>query len=169
MSVPISLDQTLVDPLRFSLAFSHQVQLYPLGFPLLLESNSSAVIRAGKESWADFPQAFEVPPVRLSLGVEGISRDMPAAPTFLCREHLLSIVSDTQNSVICDLSQGFSFGWVTENVATARPFLRYHFLDAAVLTMIGQLYLTPIHGGLVALNGRGILLCGESFAGKSTL
>jgi hypothetical protein len=157
-----------MDPLRSNVAFPHSVVVYPLGFPLQLESNSELIIQAAEESWAQFPQAFDEPPVRLSLGVSGYGGECPP-PVFLSREHLLSIVSDSRNSVICDLAQGFGFGWVTEEVAATRPFLRYHFLDAAVLTMVGELYLTPVHGGLIERNGHGILLCGQSFAGKSTL
>jgi hypothetical protein len=175
MSRPSEVEQVLVetlrsnmDPLRSNVAFPHSIVVYPLGFPLQLESNSELIIRAAQESWAQFPQAFDEPPVRLSLGVSGYSGECPP-PVFLSREHLLSIVSDSQNSVICDLAQGFGFGWVTEGVSATRPFLRYHFLDAAVLTMVGELYLTPVHGGLIERDGHGILLCGQSFAGKSTL
>lgn len=169
MLIQTPVEQALIDPLRSNVEFAHCVKLYPLGFPLLLETNSEAVIAAARESWGEFPQRFEEPPVRLSLGVEGEGDDLPAAPTFLGRKHLMSIVSDSRNSVLCDLQQGFAFGWVTENVAAARSFFRYHFLEGAVLTLIHQLYLTPIHGGLVQRDGHGILLCGDSFAGKSTL
>jgi hypothetical protein len=156
-----------MDPLRSNVAFPHSIVVYPLGFPLQIESNSELIIQAARESWAQFPQAFDEPLVRLSLGVNGYGECPP--PVFLSREHLLSIVSDSRNSVICDLAQGFAFGWVTEWVAATRPFLRYHFLDAAVLTMVVQLYLTSVHGGLIERHGQGILLCGQSFAGKSTL
>jgi hypothetical protein len=176
MSRPSEVEHVLVDtfpsdidPLRSNVAFPHSTVLYPLGFPLQLESNSESIIQAARESWAQFPPAFDEPPVRLSLGVSGYGGECPPPPVFLSREHLLSIVSDSGNSLMCDLAQGFGFGWVTEWVAAARPFLRYHFLDAAVLTMVGELYLTPVHGGLVERHGHGILLCGQSFAGKSTL
>jgi predicted ATPase len=169
MSAKISVEQVLIDPVRSSVELPHSVMLYPLGFPLRLETNSENVIRAAREGWAEFPRSFDEPAIRLSLGVEGQGGALPPPPTFLSREHLMSIVSDTQNSVICDMQQGFAFGWVTESVAAARPFFRYHFLDAAVLTMILQLHLTPVHAGLVELKGHGILLCGDSCAGKSTL
>jgi hypothetical protein len=169
MPTDLSAAQTVIDPVRSGVALPHRVTLYPLGFPLKLETNSESVIRAARESWSEFPQAFDEPAVRLSLGVDGAGVGLPPLPTFLSRQHLLSIVSDAPNSVLCDLKIGYAFGWVTESVATATAFFRYYFLDAAILAMISQLYLTPVHGGLVERNGCGILLCGESFAGKSTL
>jgi hypothetical protein len=169
MSTDSAAAPIIADPLRTTIELPHTARLYPLGFPLIVESNSPSAIRAARESWAEFPRAFDEPPVRLSLGVQGESSELPAGPTFLRRQHLLSIVSDARNSIVCDLKQGFGFGWVTEKVASSGPFLRYHFLEAAALTMITDLYLTPVHGGLVERSGRGILLCGESFAGKSTL
>ena len=159
----------LIDPVRASVKLPYAATLFPLGFPMHLESNSTDVIHAAKESWAAFPPAFDEQPVRLSVGVEGKDLALPRPPTFLSRQHLLSIVSDTRNSLVCDLEQGFAFGWVTEDVAAAGPFFRYYFLDAAVLAVISQLYLTAVHGALVEREGRGILLCGDSFAGKSTL
>jgi hypothetical protein len=169
MSIEISIEQAAIDPLRSSVELPRRITLYPLGFPLLLETNSENVIRAALDSWAEFPQGFDEPPAQLSLGVEGESLRLPPPPVFSSRRHLLSIVSDPQNTVFCDMQTGFGFGWVTENVAAARPFFRYHFLDAAALMLIAELYLTPVHGALIERGGQGVLLCGDSFAGKSTL
>ena len=164
-----SVAPLLIDPVRSRAALPLRTTLYPLGFPLRLESNSPAVIQAAMESWTAFPHRFDETPIQLCLGVDGEGDGLPLPPTFLSREHLMSIVSDARNSVMCDMQQGFAFGWVTKSVAEARAFFRYHFLDAAVLTMLDQLYLTPVHGGLIERDGHGILLCGESFAGKKYL
>jgi len=37
------------------------------------------------------------------------------------------------------------------------------------MNMLVHRFLAPVHGAFVARNGRGVLLCGDSFAGKSTL
>jgi hypothetical protein len=81
----------------------------------------------------------------------------------------MSIVSDAQNQVICDLSMGFASGWITQKVADTTPFLRLHFIESSVFTMLVAAHLAPLHGALVTRNGVGIALCGDSFAGKSTL
>jgi len=158
------------DPLLTGVELSKSIRIYPLGFPLELATNSDDVIEASLESWSLFTPTFDEPPIRISLGVAGSGKTRPPAmPAFRSRGHLMSIVSDSANSVVCDLSRGFAFGWVTAATAADRGFLRYHFLDAAILAMTEQLYLAPIHGALITQNGRGVVLCGESFAGKSTL
>jgi hypothetical protein len=48
-------------------------------------------------------------------------------------------------------------------------YLRYHFIEATALVLISALYVTPIHAACVSRHGRGMLLCGESGAGKSSL
>ncbi|MGH9613451.1 MAG: hypothetical protein ACRD4P_10260, partial [Bryobacteraceae bacterium] len=166
----IEIQPTTDDPLLTGVEFPKSVRIHPLGFPLELATNSDDVIEASLENWSLFAPAFDQPPMRLSLGVAGSGESrLPAMPEFRSRGHLMSIVSDSANSVVCDLSRGFAFGWVTPATAADHGFLRYHFLDAAILTLTEQLYLAPIHGALIAQNGCGVVLCGESFAGKSTL
>ena len=93
----------------------------------------------------------------------------PAQPRFRSHLHLMSIVLDARNQVICDFSRGCAFGWVTRSVAEQPDFLRLRFLESSVMSLLGAAHLAPIHGALVTRNGVGIALCGNSFAGKSTL
>ena len=81
----------------------------------------------------------------------------------------MSIVSDAQNQVICDFSSGCASGWITRRVAENPGFLRLRFLESSVMSMLVAAHLAPMHAALVARNGVGIALCGDSFAGKSTL
>lgn len=108
--------------------------------------------------------------MRLALGVTD-SDTMPLTlqSTFRSRDHLMSVVADAENFYACDFDRGYAFGWVTRAVAADHPFLRYRFLTGAANMLIEQLALAPLHGGLVMRKGRGLLFCGESFAGKSTL
>ena len=167
----ISSPETAVaDPLRSSFPFPLVATYYPLGFAVEISTNSRLVLDAAEESWGLETQAFDAPPVHLSLGVTDQSGGaLPAPPRFLSRGHLMSIVADASNSVVCDFHGGFAFGWVTETVAATPDFLRYRFLESSVLSLVEQRHLAPVHGALVARAGRGVLLCGDSFAGKSTL
>jgi hypothetical protein len=88
---------------------------------------------------------------------------------FRSRGHLLSIFADPDNFMICDFSQRFAFGWVTRTVASDHPLVRYRFLHPVAQMLLEQVALAPVHGALVVRNNCGVLLCGESFAGKSTL
>jgi hypothetical protein len=59
--------------------------------------------------------------------------------------------------------------WVTTAALHHRDYFRYFFLESAVMCSLSSRFATGIHAGCVALNGAGILLCGDSGAGKSTL
>jgi hypothetical protein len=171
-SMPKQMDPRLAydDPLLASRDFFHSITLFPLGFPLTVESNSQEILQAASASWSYFPQTFDREPVFLSLGVsETRSSELPPVPSFRSRGHLLSIVSDPENFLVCDFKSGFQFGWVTDPVAKDTAYLRYFFLDVAVLTTIQQKFLAPIHGACISHDGHGIALCGPSSAGKSTL
>ena len=170
--MPKQMDPRLAydDPLLASRDFFYSTTLYPLGFPLTVESNSQDVLRAASSGWSYFPKAFDHEPIILSLGTSEVrSSGLPPAPSFRSRGHLLSIVSDPENFLVCDFKSGFQFGWISEAVAQDTSFLRYFFLEVAVLTTLQQKHLAPIHGACVAHDGRGIVLCGPSSAGKSTL
>jgi hypothetical protein len=81
----------------------------------------------------------------------------------------MSIVADPENFMLCDFERGFSFGWVTRSTAADHPLLRYQFLTAGGTTLAQQRALAPMHGALMMRNGTGVMFCGDSFAGKSTL
>jgi hypothetical protein len=144
---------------------------FPLGFAVELSTNSKAVMAAARLSWGRFPEGQAGPPLTLCITETERFDDerLPAAPKFRTHGHLMSIVADARNHVVCDFSRGCAFGWVTQRVAEQTDFLRFHFLEGPVMTMLVAAHLAPIHGALVSRNGVGVALCGESLAGKSTL
>ena len=117
-------------------------------------------------------QRFDYPPLTLRLGV---SKDcdewagLPSAPVCRVQQHLLSTIADPYNFVHCDLNSGFAFGWVTPQTLTSTPYLRYYIIEAAVYAMLSAMRAAPLHAACVSLNGYGMLLCGDSGAGKSSL
>jgi len=143
---------------------------YPLGFPLRLETNSPEVLEAAEAGWREFTQTFDVPAMRLCLGV--LDTDEPVLTmrsVFSSREHLASLFADAGNFIVCDFRENFTFGWVTRGLAKDHSLLRYRILIPAAHMMAEQLALAPLHAALVVKDGAGVMLCGDSMAGKSTL
>jgi hypothetical protein len=165
-----SKEKAIPDPVLSTFELPLRRTFYPLGFPLEIETNSADVIAAASEGWGAFQQEFFEPPVRLCLGVTEGNPEAPLPESvFRSREHMMSIVADPTNFVICDFNSGFAFGWVTASTAADHPLLRYRFLVAGGATLVEQRAFASLHGALLVRNGCGIMLAGDSFAGKSTL
>lgn len=170
MAEDVSCIPVTADPVFSAFDLPLRRTYFPLGYPLVLETNSSDVLEAAEETWGTFERMFHQPPVRVSLGVaESQSDSLRQEPVIRAREHLMSIIAGRENFMQCDFDQGFAFGWVTPRTAADRSWFRYHFLSGGGSTLVQQRAFAPLHGALVARNQSGVLLCGDSLAGKSTL
>jgi len=158
------------DPFCYRVELPRQKVYYPFGFRLEIMTNSTDVLRVADESWSGFPLLFDDKSLELRLAVSDNGQAASASGLiWRAQRHLLTLQSDQNNFAICDLEKGFAFGWLVPATARNYSFLRRYYLDTIVYVMLWQTHLTSIHAGCVARNGRGILLCGESGAGKSCL
>ena len=79
------------------------------------------------------------------------------------------MVADADNFGVADFDNGRT-RMVVSTAAVRYPlYLRQFFLECAAGGHIATLHVTPVHAGCVVLEGRGVLLCGDSGAGKSSL
>lgn len=158
------------DPLRCKVALPLRATFYPLGFAVEVITNSHAVLDSADESWGHLRQRHWKPllQLRITVAEEGFA-DCPPAPVVRAHRHLLCIVADAHNQAICDLSTGFACAWLSRSAVQYRSYLRYHFMEAAALVLISTSYATAIHAACVSRHGKGMLLCGDSGAGKSSL
>jgi len=158
------------DPVLSDFSLPLRAVYYAMGFAVEIATNSGEVLAAAEESWGGLQRKFSEPAVRLEIGVlaDG-SRDCLQSPECRSRGHLLTTIADARNFSVCDLNRGFAFAWFTQAAVADRAYLRYYFLEAAALTLLESLYLTPLHAACVQIGGHGVLLCGESGAGKSSL
>ncbi len=158
------------DPLLMNTELPLLGVFHPLGFSVEIATNCRGVLEAAEEAWRGSRKSFPERPAELRIAVaQGSSGKR--APVPVCREQrkLQSAIADAENFLISDLGQGFGFGWLTRATVQDRAFLRYHFIEGSVLGLLASRYLAPIHAACVQLNGKGILLCGDSGAGKSSL
>jgi len=143
---------------------------YPRGFAVEITTNAPEVLQAARESWGSFSKVFSEPALQFRMGVIGSGSGFcPPVPTCRAWRNLVLTVADPENFAVCDLRQGIGFGWFTRAAIEDRPYLRYNFLEASVFCMLQHLYLAPVHAACVRLRDRGVLLCGDSGAGKSSL
>jgi hypothetical protein len=150
----------------------YEAMHFPLGFPVRVLSNSHDVLAAAKESWSAFHPVFHRAPLEILFDVKPgkeVSHALPPAPAHMLKDSLLVQVADIDNFFIADLKKGRAMGRVTRATAASSKYFRYHFIEAAALSMVSALRAVAVHAACVRIGGKGVLLCGESGDGKSTL
>jgi hypothetical protein len=158
------------DPIKAHAKLERHAMFYPLGFPVSVMTNSQAVLDVAQEAWGSFAHRFDTKPVRLKVAVaEDKSRVCPPTPVCRMRDHMMTNVADEENFAVTDFSMLLSSIWATEAAVRHRDYFRYFFLDSTALGCISSAHATAIHAGCVALDDDGVLLCGDSGAGKTTL
>lgn len=166
----IALAQTPPDPLFHFAPLPYSGIFYPYGFPVRLRTNSQAVMDAAEVSFGLFEEEFPGAPLDVAVHVSSEEgKPFPPPPVVRSHQHLLSVASDAAHFGVIDFAAGYSVVWVSPRVLEDPEFFRYYFLDTACYSIVSERYLTSIHAATVGLEGRGILLCGESGAGKSSL
>ena len=157
-------------PLEVTHSSRCQEIFYPLGFPLVVSSNSEAVLDAARRHWDEWTPRFEEPPLVLHFEVSNGESAAPRSTEFHARaDHLFAFVADAKNLAVCDTQTRSGTAWLTGATVADVPYFGYHFLEAMALELIVSLHLTPFHAACVARGGRGVLLCGDSGQGKSSL
>ena len=151
---------------------TYEAMYFPVGYPVRVLSNSAEVLAAAAQSWSSFNPVFHREPLEVLLDVKPDSdknHTLPPAPTHMVKGALLVEVADIDNFFIADLKKGRALGRVTETTIRSSEYFRYFVLEAATLSMIASFRAAAIHAACVRVDGKGILLCGDSGDGKSTL
>ena len=159
-----------IDPLLCQLPLPLRAVFYPLGFAVEIVTNAQPILDAAAESWGHFTHRRAGPLLQLRFSItDDGPPGCPPAPIMRARGHLLACVADAYNYFLCDIERGLSSVWLNRATLEYRSYLRYHILESAVLVLLANTCATPIHAACVSLNGRGMLLCGDACAGKSSL
>jgi hypothetical protein len=142
---------------------------YPFGFPAEVHTHSAEVLGLMEELWGKFEKQHDTEPIRAYVRVEETdSTECPPEPTYRIMLPLMVCVADVDNYSVVDLER------CVVRISISRAALRHklyvkYFILGTPATCVTTQHTTPVHAGCVALDGKGVLLCGDSGAGKSTL
>jgi hypothetical protein len=160
----------LLDPLGFDTPLPLSACFYPMGFPLVLETNCAEILRLAGSLWSRWKARNTARPARFRIAVSDEPSIFPLTPVMpRGQQHLISIIHSAENFGMCDVLQSFAYVAVTRDVAMDVEYFRYHFLEILAYGMIDAAHLAPLHASCVAWGNKAVVLCGESGAGKTSL
>jgi hypothetical protein len=161
-----------VEPARHFVAppeLPFHATFYPLGFPTVVRTNSEGVLKQYEEMWGKFARQHDTEPLRVEVQVvESSATACPPEPTHRYMQPLLMCVADADNYSMVDLECCQTKIVISRAALRHRLYAQYFILGTPACCVATR-YTTPVHAGCVALDGRGLLLCGDSGAGKSSL
>ena len=164
-TLDFSRDETLEVP-----ELSLREMFYPLGFPAEVRTNSAEILSELTKIWGIFEKKFDTEPMQVDVHViEGDGSECPPTPTYRLMKPFMMTVADNYNYVVADLSQNKTQATLSTTALRHKLYLRYFLLEPMVGHHIATRHATPVHGGSVALDGQGVVLLGDSGAGKSSL
>ena len=145
--------------------------LYPLGYPLLVESNAVEPLCIAAESWGVRRRFFDAPPLHLTIHVN--KGDPPAAePVYQASADGFSLVCDSVHRAEFSIRAHAACLHISRAVLDLPEWFRHQLLECLVLTALDTVYFVGLHAACVVPPGNrkpGVLLCGVSGSGKSTL
>ena len=143
--------------------------LYPLGYPVIVESDAAAPLRIAAWSWASRQPLFDAPPLRVTIHAEK-GAFPAAAPQYRAYSDGFSLACDPLTRGEFSIRAHAACLHVSRAVLDRPEWFRYQLLECLVLTALDTIYFVGMHAAcVVPPNGTGLLLCGESGSGKSTL
>jgi hypothetical protein len=166
-----------IDPFGERSARAHRRSLQLLGARFRFESNSARLLRLVDQAFAGLPRqrlSRSSPRllVRLQLTPRRQRAPAPAPPPlhtyagpgFLCG------ALDSSNLAVISPAQGSALVVISADMLRHAYQVRYELIEFAVYLLAARaLRLVPLHAAAVGLGGRGLLLMGDSGAGKSTI
>ena len=142
--------------------------MYPLGYPMEFASSSQVAVDAAQARWGPWPQLFEGPPLEIAIDVqEGPEAASP--PSYQGDKGEVLFYCDPSNLASFSAPAMRGLLRVSPRTIAKHRWFEYHFFDALVLTALDLVYFQPLHAACVLSGDRGLILCGESGAGKTTL
>jgi hypothetical protein len=161
------------DPLHWGIPTRFRADFNPIGTPIRVESNGEAVIRVAQDNFGRYgkPSPGGSPKFFLRVCVDPVHRAGPPWPKASIRSlnHLVHTACGDSNFAVADLNTGVCIGFVTQAMVEDSSFFKSTFLDGLFYVLAVHHDYTPVHCSGVVSGGRGVLVCGVSGTGKTTL
>lgn len=143
---------------------------FPLGFPLRVRTNSAEVLHQCARKWGNFEPRTLNNPIEADIHVvDSAASECPPVARCHFMGNLLVMVADSHNVCTAEFPWGRTRMVISTAAVRYPHYLNQTFLEAAPATQLCTRFVTPIHSACVVLDGHGLLLCGDSGAGKTSL
>jgi hypothetical protein len=165
------------DPLREHRASVFSASFHVLGARFHVESNAAALLEIVAEAFAELPAYRldrEPPELRMELVLDEQSPETYPAGLpplqFQGGNDYIVGTYDAANYLVVSPRLQSAFVRVTSGMLTHRREVRYELIESVFLLLAPRVQqLVPLHAACLGLNGNGLLLSGDSGAGKSLL
>lgn len=158
------------DPLLADVSLQHSLVVYPLGFPIRIRTNDKRVLDVLASCWPHPNTISFARELSFHICVTGArSSECPPAPSAHARNGFVVFTADAQNHSLCDMEKGEAIAWIAASTLEHELYLRYHLLEGPIYTLVCTSHVTALHAACVSWDGVGVMLCGVSGAGKSSL
>jgi hypothetical protein len=165
------------DPFGESTALPLRRDLPVLGGAFRFTTNSRGLLALVDEAFAGLPDySCVTPPPRFEVslvlhpGTARRPRRVPPPPHLHSGAGFLCGSFDAENFAVMFPAAGKAWISVTPALLNFPHLLRYELIEFAVFTLAARCQrLVALHGACVGRNGRGVLLLGDTGAGKTTI
>ena len=124
------------------------------------------ILGYARHTWGKSDRLFDASPLQVEVWVHDGQKAGP--PAFTTGRGRFAISSGPDNLSRFSAVERHVRMQISEATLADQAWFRYHFLEASILTALDSVFFTPIHAACVSRDGYGILLCGDSGAGKSS-
>jgi hypothetical protein len=172
-----SVPDLLCDPFQERRPAAATARLHLLGGRFEFASNSEALLRLALSAFAGLPGhrlAKTVPRMRVRLVLSDRQkrprRSEPPPLGMFSAGGAIGGATDSSDFVLVSPHEQTALIVVSPRMLRYPYHLRYELLEFAVFTLAARVQgLAPLHAACVGRKGRGVLLMGDSGAGKSTV